>query len=328
MKNKLIACFLMAALAIGLCGCRLALPEGEGTQRDRLIGCFITTEHLDLFDFEAYFNDNAHKLVSGETMLGANDAEKYRGRLYAEKYEEKYTDSEGVSHTTYNYRFPDLEGIAYFAPTIYESDGGSYVTFQSGEGLSDLKNHLISHNDDTYFTELSATVYAPVDAEEEFTEKEICFYMNPVYQAADGSVYLVGGNGTAMNSVSAGIIMTTTLSEEYKTTVNGEEKTGGGSVEISFATAYVPVLLRVIEMDGKGNVLNFAAIAADELPESYEPNKDASYIITESVSYDAAGEEVVQRSIIEPGNGKDDLYILVECENGYLVEDYCEVMWE
>ena len=65
MKDKIIAICLALIICLGLCGCQLALPEGQETGRDRLIGCFITTEHLDLFDFEAYFNDNAHKLVSG-----------------------------------------------------------------------------------------------------------------------------------------------------------------------------------------------------------------------------------------------------------------------
>ena len=96
MKNKIIICFIIAAFALNLCGCQLALPEGEGTERDRLIGCFITTEHLDLFDFEAYFNDNAHKLVSGGEITLDGDTAAYRNRIYAELYDETYTDRKSV----------------------------------------------------------------------------------------------------------------------------------------------------------------------------------------------------------------------------------------
>jgi len=327
MKNKIIAICLALIICLGLCGCQLALPEGQETGRDRLIGCFITTEHLDLFDFEAYFNDNAHKLVSGGEINLEGDTSAYQNRIYAELYDETYTDSEGVEHTTQNYRFAELEGIAYFAPTVYD-ENGQYVTFQTGEGLSKVNNHLTSHNDETYYTELSATVYAPVDAEAEYEGDEVRFYMNPVYQDAEGGVYLIGGNGAAMNSTDAGMIMSTKLSEEYKTTINGEEKTGGGSVKISFATAYVPSLLRIIEMDAKGNVLKLSELDPALLPESYTPDGDTVYIISEAVAIAANGEEYTERSFIEPEGEHKDIFILVESESGYLVEDYCEVEWD
>ncbi len=328
MKNKIIAICLVLCFCLSLCGCQLARPDGYEVSRDRLIGCFITTEHLDLFDFEAYFNDNANKLISGGDIVLDGDTSAYQGRIYAEFYEEEYKDADGISHTTYNYRFRELEGIAYFAPMICEEDGQTYTTFQSDPGLNEVKNHVKSHNEDTYYTELSATVYAPVDAEDEFDGDEICFYMNPVYQDAEGRVYLVSGSGTAMNSTGAGMIMSKKISEEYKTTINGEEKTGGGSVEICFETAYVPSLLRVIEMDGEGNVASISELEPTALPESYTPHESTAYIIAESVAYAADGRQYVERSFIEPEGEDKDIFVLVECESGYLVEDYCKVEWD
>lgn len=328
MKNKITALLLILALCFSLCGCRLALPDGEDTQRDRLIGCFITTEYLDLFDFEAYINDNAAQLLKGDNIISSSDSDKYSGRIYAELYKEEFKDSEGVSHYTYNYRFPSLEGIAYFAPTINEGDDMEYVTFQTGEGLNDVKNHLKSHNEDTYYTELSATVYAPVDENAEFEGSEIAFYMNPVYQSADGEVYLVSGSGTAMNCTAAGMIMSKKLSEEYSVTINGEEKKGGGSVEISYYTAYIPELLRIIEMDAEGNVLKINELIPGALPESYMPQTETAYIISESVSVDTEGREFVERSIIEPDGDSSDIFSLVVGEGGWLVNEYCSVLWE
>ncbi len=324
MKNKIIVCILVFALLLSLCGCQLALPEEGDAQRDRLIGCFVTTEHLDLFDFEAYLDDNLNKLSADGNITLDGDTSKYQGRIYAELYEEKYTDSEGVEHSTYNYRFTDLEGIAYFAPTVFERDGQEYVTFQTGEGLSEVNNHVKSHNEDTYYTELSATIYVPVDSENELTGSEICFYMNPVYQAADGSVYLTSGNGSAMNATGAGVVMSTRLSEEYTTTINGEEKTGGGSVEISYETAYVAASLRIIEMDSEGNALKTTELEVEKLPESYETLAQTEYIITESLDKDG---EAAQRSIIEPEGEHKDIFVLVPSENGWLVNNYCQVLW-
>lgn len=328
MKNKMIAIILVLTLTLSMCGCQLALPEGGGAQRDRLIGCFVTTEYLDLFDFESYFNDNAGKLIGGGDVVLDGDTRDYQGRIYAEYYEETHTNDNGESVSTAGYRFSELEGIAYFAPTVFEREGQEYVTFQTGEGLSDVKNHVKSHDTETYFTELSATVYVPIDSENELSGNELSFYMNPVYQTADGSVYLTSGNGMMANSTEPGGLMSTKLSEEYTTTINGEEKTGGGSVEISFEAAYATELLRIIEISAEGEIVKKASLLPEELPESYAPNADTAYIIAESVSYGDDGEEYVERSFIEPDGEHEDIFILVEGESGWLVNDYCEVLWE
>ena len=328
MKNKIIVCVLTLALVLSLCGCQLALPEGEEAQRDRLIGCFVTTEHLDLFDFEAYFNDNAHKLVGGGDITLDGDTREYQGRIYAEFYEETITGENGESHTTGGYRFADLEGIACFAPRITEPNGDSYITFMTDKCLDKLHNGVKSTDVETYYTEMSATVYVPVDGESELLGDEDTFYMNPVYQAPDGSVYLTAGNGFQSNSTYPGELITTTLSEEYKTTVNGEETTGGGKVAITIETAYIPELLRVIEMDGSGNVLKLSEIEPSDLPENYKPQHDTAYIICEAVAIDAEGEYRTERSFIEPDGEDEDIYVLVPSENGWLVNNYCEVLWE
>ena len=330
MKNKIIICILTFALLLSLCGCRLANPEqgGEETARDRLIGCFITTEHLDLFDFEAYFNDNAHKLVAGGNVTLDGDTREYQGRIYAEFYEETITGENGESHTTGGYRFADLEGIACFAPKITEADGSSYITFMTDNCLDKLHNGVKSTDEETYYTEMSATVYVPIDGESELVGDEDTFYMNPVYQAADGSVYLTAGNGFRSNSTYPGELMTTTLREDYKTTINGEEITGGGKVAISIETAYIPEALRIIEMDGSGNVLKVSELEPTDLPESYIPQRGTAYIVCEAISVDSEGQYHTERSFIEPDGEDKDIFVLVPSENGWLVNNYCQVLWE
>lgn len=63
-------------------GCTLAIPEaGLDGGGDRLIGAFITSEYLDLYDMEGYLNDHASKLSEGETITVGKDS-KYEGNCW------------------------------------------------------------------------------------------------------------------------------------------------------------------------------------------------------------------------------------------------------
>ena len=85
MTKKYFALFL--ALALLLSGCSLAredAPEETGTDPgDKLIGAFVTTEHLDLFDFEAYLNDHLNEVLDGGVIEG--DTSAYKNRSMPQK---------------------------------------------------------------------------------------------------------------------------------------------------------------------------------------------------------------------------------------------------
>ena len=86
-KYKRILALDIALLALFLfAGCQLAKEEGgetESAERDRLIGVFLTRKHLDLFDWEGYFNDNAGALAGGGHAIDETDTAAYGGRLHA-----------------------------------------------------------------------------------------------------------------------------------------------------------------------------------------------------------------------------------------------------
>lgn len=89
-KGAALLCLLLATM---LTGCQLARPETVA-EVDRLIGVYVTLEPLDLFDFEAYFNDHAKELLAGGGEIGPEDAAAYGGRLYAVQEE---GDTDGAS---------------------------------------------------------------------------------------------------------------------------------------------------------------------------------------------------------------------------------------
>ena len=83
---------------------------------ERLIGVFLTTESLDLFDFDSYLKDNISDFSGGEIKLDGN-TDKYQGRLYAELRQKTLTNTEtGEKLTTEEYVFPDLKVLPIILP--------------------------------------------------------------------------------------------------------------------------------------------------------------------------------------------------------------------
>ena len=69
-------------MAFTASGCTLAVPEaGTDGYGDRLIGAFITSEYLDLYDMEGYLNDHAASLMNNSSITIGNDS-RYEGNLW------------------------------------------------------------------------------------------------------------------------------------------------------------------------------------------------------------------------------------------------------
>lgn len=326
MKNRIIVCILSLALLLSLCGCRLAQPDegGEGVRRDRLIGCYVTTEHLNLFDMEAYLNDNIGRLSGGGNITLDGDTSQYQGRIYAELVTETLTNENGESYEYSEYRFTELEGISLFAPTV-NKDGESYITSVTDTPVNDV--HFGSKSIDngtgveTQGVDLEGTVYIPADG------RAAKFYMNPVYQSDDGSVYLTAGSGLQYDTTLGGA-STLSLSDEQTRTVNGEESISyTAAVKMNFDAVAVPTLVRVIEMDAENSVLKTVDIIPGELPETYEPLGGTAYLLLETYTADEEGNEVIARSIAEKDGEEKNITVFVPVDEGYLVKALCEVLW-
>jgi hypothetical protein len=126
-NTKIVAICLAALLLSMLPGCQLAREDaGTNASEDRLIGVFLTTEYLDLFDFEGYLNDNIGSLSGGDIKLDGT-TEEYQGKLYAELSPRTLTNTEtGEEVVTKEYVFPGFEGITYFSarvPATTEQEG-------------------------------------------------------------------------------------------------------------------------------------------------------------------------------------------------------------
>ena len=307
--TKKVSILLIIALMVSLCGCQLAkgeeLVETGESMTDMLIGVFITEEHLDLFDMEAYLNDNLDSIMSGKE-IGPGEQAAYEGRIYATP--QGYLEN---GKPDGHFVFEDLEGYAYFTPTVEHPEGETTVV-NADSCFSDIKNGY--HSKDNNLREISteATLYVADDV------GHVAFYMNPVYQDDSGNVYLMAGTGLHSDIVGS---MSQSMDMERKVTIDDVETTEKYAVQITYKGVPRPERIVVLQMDVQSNVLSREEYLPGQLPEQIDPVKGAEYIIVETIN-----ETEVTREVI----AKDDrwMHTYDPQENGICEQQSTEVLWK
>lgn len=280
---KKLAIALIFALALMLPGCSLLREDGEPADADRLVGVYITENYIDSFDFEAYVQDNASSL-SGGGEISREDAAKYTRRIYAEITDGKTS-------------FP-IEGIAFIAAR-YEKDGESCTGSDYGDKLADV--HLsINVSDDMETTVLTGKLFADSGA------GHMSAYCNPVYQQADGRVYLVPGEGVSANMGS----MTHSLSESCESAKKGE-RGYGMDITLEVESRRPSEKLAVMLYSAEGALLSRTEYAPEEMPEEISA-EGAAWAVFEDYTADYSGEPQVIRQLIAAGSDEGFLSLHLE----------------
>lgn len=280
---KKLAIALILVLALMLPGCSLLREEGEPADADRLVGVYITENYIDSFDFEAYVQDNASSL-SGGGEISREDAAKYTRRIYAEITDGKTS-------------FP-IEGIAFIAAR-YEKDGESCTGSDYGDKLADV--HLsINVSDDMETTVLTGKLFADSGA------GHMSAYCNPVYQQADGRVYLVPGEGVSANMGS----MTHSLSESCESAKKGE-RGYGMDITLEVEGRRPSEKLAVLLYSAEGALLSRTEYAPEEMPEEIAA-EGAAWAVFEDYTADYSGEPQVIRQLIAAGSDEGFLSLHLE----------------
>lgn len=281
---KKLAIALIFALALMLPGCSLLREDGEPADADRLVGVYITENYIDSFDFEAYVQDNASSLSGGSGEISRENAAKYTRRIYAEMTDGKTS-------------FP-IEGIAFIAAR-YEKDGESYTGSDYGDKLADV--HLsINVSDDMETTVLTGKLFADSGA------GHMSAYCNPVYQQADGRVYLVPGEGVSANMGS----MTHSLSESCESAKKGE-RGYGMDITLEVEGRRPSEKLAVLLYSAEGALLSRTEYAPEEMPEEISA-AGAAWAVFEDYTADYSGEPQVIRRLIAAGSDEGFLSLHLE----------------
>lgn len=320
MKNKKILKGILCILLIScLCGCSLAIPDaGAEGGSDRMIGVFITREFLDLFDMEQYLNDHISGFRNGQEAQFSYDA-KYEGKLYA-----SIDKSKGDAPNDWEISFGNLDGISMFTPFWTPENEEPYWGSVCTEGVCDL-NINYYESDDSEEHSISGTVYMLPGK----TDESMAFYANPVYQTADGSIYVTGGNGVSASGESGeGMELSSTLEGETAVTENGRTKAEKSSVSVRYAVMYKPVRITICQMDQEHRIIKEDAFKPEEVPEQLHVEKGTEYVLVEMEKEGTAGEKTVSREVYNC-NSDEDVWITTyrARDDGIVVKQETRVRW-
>lgn len=320
MNRKIIITLMAVVMLLG--GCQLAVSEGAKeygeTLKDRMVGAFITEDYLDLFDMDAYLEDNIDKIVAGNSLTVLDNGN-YTGRLYAEKVEASYTDETGAIYTNWTYEFPDLEGILYTnywnqaddENSAYEQ--GYWSSKVSGLGLSEL--HSYYSVDDTQTTiKDEGTIYLSTAI-----EKVQRIYLNPVYQDEQGRLYVISGTGISANLSDTGS-MAQSISSTSKHSMDGKEVAYAFEFNLRIEGINATDSVVVIRMDENHQELGRETYLPENLPEEIELPENVAYLLVE----EHRGEKTV-RSICQAGDAEMAVYYAME--NGICVKESAKLNW-
>ncbi len=317
MKNRkamvIIICVLIVVtmFIVGFIGnLKLVREAGrEGEVDGDMIGILFTETRLELFDFESFFNDNVSKLSENKD-ISQSEMKKYEGRLYASFMPDELGND--IVH------FDGTEGEYIIYPLVTDENGTFNCLMDDTNAFTDIRVHVGAEDEEINKIELEGTLYLP-----NFEEEGKTFYMNPVYQTSDGTIYAVSGSGVFVGPNS--IPCSHSISESKYVEVNGERKTTERSVTIHFVGMNPVSVIDFLQFDGENELIAHNTYTTENLPEAITPLSNTDYILMESTNVSHDGETVVEKDVIQQ---KDSAaYVFTVRNDGICVEKGIAINW-
>lgn len=309
--KKVSAASLCLAAVFSLSGCRLALEEAESQPgQDRLAGIFVTTDHVRQGTPEIEMNSRG-EITFRETT------EKVYGTLNREN------DSSQPPIT-----FPGLEGYGLYCLEFPEKDfDGTSITINDNE-----EHMVIYYTSDDFFTDLR---FSSTDQEEGAEgslyvspDNRSAFFFNPVYQQADGQVYLLPGTGISTDSFVDGQQWSHDTSQSMSRNTDEKEETKSYRFKITIVAADPPVETELFFMSEDHRLLRSLTEAQlDTFFEKKVPQlelpADVAYLILRQKTKD--NPEGTHQLF---DHGTEALTYMVSAENHMLREQELYLVWQ
>lgn len=262
-KTKTALVFLAILAAVFL----IALLDGGavqsaagGEEEGTLIGVFVSEADLDIDDLE---------------ITATGKIQWKQGRLYMETDDDWWALKDrgsGIYCTMEPETRGDEEDAKSPCITIFGALGAPL-----GKTAIDNDNGVRTTDID-----LSGEVYV-------CGSRQVIFNFYPIYQTADGRIYLTRGNSMGMSGADGGSA-THTLTSDKTETIGGKSERVKVKVAITAVSRPTPTKFTVAHMDENDNLLKLEEFAPDALPESITAADGAEYLIGTSYGTDWNGE--------------------------------------
>lgn len=294
---------LITLLSLCLCGCQLA---SEGPEEGQLVGVYFTTDVVSIpgAKLEDVNISSEGSIVLTEGQTG--------GKLYAREI--PTFDGEVT------YEFPGVEGVAFYQIPVTRENGQVYSQQEKNSAIQD--RHLSTSIQDGGETmTVEGTIYAPTWGDQKL------LYANPIYQTADGTVYLTATpdafDGASMQGEGEYIGTTWTSA----VTADGKE-TSGLTIQFTY-TGKDPVEQVVFtQMTAAHQLIATQAYPVDQTPKKLTMEPDAAYILAESHCINGQGVSYVDRALLDRDDEDDRVFTTYVQEiPGILSRRTTEIIW-
>ena len=318
MKNKWIYFLLAVGMCMFLAGCQLAQEEPEeAATGDQLIGGVVTVGSLNSFDAEAYLEAHPEVLLSNDGASIPADQQP----IYA--VAETRTLEDGTTQEVYT--FPDVEGVVFYDLVAYSpEDNVVHTTSGPNEGVTDhgvgyhVQDYDWDTGDSTQTIKIDATV--TYDA----TQTPEVFYLNPIYQTKEGTVYLLpGAPGVSGESDGTAIHISSEIWNEEETVEGTTLTTAGTTVRATFQFRYPAEKIYLVQMDQRDREVSRIEFVPGKAPEELTPAAETAYILVEHCRSD--GQEIDWELI---PRGEEYLYTYELQPSGFFHSQTTQVLWD
>lgn len=306
MNKKIKLLLILVGIMFLFGGCSLAkdaVSSKNNAVCDAMIGAYITEEYPDTTEV-------------GET-ISIEDGD-FSVLYEDEKYFATIDKKGSESVADWEVCFEEIPGIACFAPSYRygeeEYDVVEYTVIDDEVVVK--KNHWHSEdNKESY--QLDVLIYV-----EMVEGKEYLYHINPVYQTADGEIYMTSGDGYCIGGGSrdAGFA-DIKLNTSSEINVMGEKQTRETDITVNFKIMNKPNKIILHELDLEQQVVKSTEYEPDAIPEEIKGEKNTIYLLVETQRLDFDGNVIAQRDLkTADENGEIQFDTFYTGENGALIK--------
>ena len=218
-----------------------------------------------------------------------------------------------------------VEGVAFYDLIAYSpEDNVVHITSGPNEGVTDhgVATHVQDYDwdtgDSTKTIEIDATV--TYDA----TQTPEVFYLNPIYQTKEGTVYLLPDSSGVSGELDGTELYLASEPRREETTPEGTTLiTAGATVKATIQFCDPAETIRLIQMDQQNREIGRMEFQPGQAPEELTLETETAYILVEHCR--AGQDGIIDREIIQMG--EEYLYTYELQPNGFFHTQTTQVLW-